>query len=259
MKFTTALAATAMFAALNTGAAPAAPAPAPTLTPEQMKQLEREASFEGALALVKLAFFSEYCQQVSNTAPAHVPAFKVERERTRVEGMPKGFQAYEYSYTGAKPKTESRTAGYCGRLTVAGPDNAILKGQLEAFDAMLASTGRIAQNYVGALNAGHATDETLTDSYMEMQKVARAFQGAVLQTMLAEPYRADGKPNLLGVSVSPPRPLLGGDEQVNRILERNIDELQSDLTRVIDANPLGGERYVPKDKPRQRTPGLQSV
>ena len=244
--------ATSVFAALAVGtqtvqadgAAGGAPAQPPTLTFEQMKQLQREASYQGALALVKIAFFSEYCQHISNHAPDEVPAYRVNKVKVPVEDVPPGLQAYNYAYQGQRAEQKT-VPEYCGRFTISGPQNPILDQQIGAFERMIEATSKVAGDYASKVFASQATTETLTEAYFQMQAVARTFQQDVLTSMVPQPFNPSGRPNLLGVSVAPPRPTLAGDAQVHRVLSDQIEQTRKELMEVIDANPIEGQRQLP--------------
>ena len=250
MHYTKALAAMAMSAVFGSVSAQAS---SPALSPEQMTMLQKEASLERAVALGKLVFMSEYCAHVSNNAPAHVPAYKVEVSRDEVGGLPENIRAYIYDYAGTKPSGGQVTPEYCGGLTIAGPANDVMKKQVDAFEVLTRETRKLAQGYAASMLKGTGTDEQLVDAYMGLRTVCAVFQKTVFDSMLTEPFRADGRPNLIGVAVRPPRPTKAGDEQVNQILDDNLESLRADLERVIDANPPGGPRQVPHPSGR---PGM---
>lgn len=223
------------------------------ITPEMAHQIYQETSPERAVALVKLAFFSEYCAHVSNGAPEYVPAYKVEMQRKPVEEDLRGFQAFDYSYTGKRG--DKSVTDYCGEMTVIGPAGSkVIDGQMAAFDAMLKSTKAIAHEYGDLALAGKAGSEALTAAYMKMQSVAGVFRAASLKSMEDGPFTPDGKVNLIGVTVRPPRPTKAGDEKVNQVLNNDIESLRDALSEVIDANPQQGSPSHAPETSRRKAP-----
>ncbi len=223
MKLSNAAAATAMFAAMGVIAAP-------DVTDAEVAQLNKEASAEGALKVARAIFLSEYCTYVSNNAPKHVPAYKVARNKQPVSGLPANFTAFEYSYNGIAPAKDSKPVdGYCGSVSVAGPKNPVISGQMTAFEALQGKAQALAYKYGAASIGGTADDADMAEAFMNLKSAAGEFQRAVVMGLARAPFNEAGKPNIAAISYSDARPLKGGETQVNKILDAHMEDVADRL------------------------------
>jgi hypothetical protein len=206
----------------------------PGLTAEQAREIYRKTSPVGAMALVKLAFLSEYCRALVNQV-SQAP-LKVEMRAAEVKGLPSGAYAYEFNYTGVLPQGTA-VPSYCGRLTVSGPVDGgeAVTGQYQSMTTLLSKTSALAGRYATLPPEQQA--KGLEPTHQEMKAIAHEFRDGVLKSLLKQPYLPDGRLNMIGTSVSPPVPGLY-ESPFSQLLDKRVERLRRDLAEIDEAYPI---------------------
>jgi hypothetical protein len=209
-------------------------APKPDLTEAQAREIYKKTSPVGAMALVKLAFLSEYCRALVNQVPQ--APLKVEMRPAEVKGLPSGAYAYEFNYTGV-PKQGPAVPSYCGRLTVSGPVDGgeAVGGQYQSMTMLLTKTSALAGRYAALPPEQQAAN--LEATHREMKVIAHEFREGVLGSLMKQPYLPDGRLNMIGTTVSPPVPGLY-ESPFSELLDKRIERLRRDLAEVDEAYPI---------------------